>query len=119
MLVEALYNIKTLFCMNQTQREMKKMYTYIIKHLVQLFGVHNKLWITNHVVYCICLDKNKKMNTMSEWHHTSAVYTLTPGGIKEHQYAENLTVCCPIFKQTTTNSKANTNQKKSEILARC
>ncbi len=34
MLVEALYNIKTLFSMNQAQTEIKKMYTYIIKHLV-------------------------------------------------------------------------------------
>lgn len=52
--------------MNQNQTEINKMYTYIIKHLVQLFGVHNKFWITNHVVYCICLDKKKEINILSD-----------------------------------------------------
>lgn len=44
---------------------MNKVYTYIIKHLVQFFGVHNKFWITNHVVYCICLDKKKEIQILS------------------------------------------------------
>ena len=52
-------------------------FTYIIKHFVQLCGVHDELWISNHVVYRICLMEKNKQTVNDTFLHQAAVLYLS------------------------------------------
>lgn len=47
-------------------------FTYIIEHFVQLCGIHDEFWISNHIVYSICL--------LGMRHKNCQIHVFTPDG---------------------------------------